>query len=148
MIFGLYTGLVYLTPILGGLIADRWLGRTRTITIGAVLMALGHFLMAFDYSFLLALLCLLVGVGLFKGQPREPGRRALQARGPAPRRCLQIYYLFINGAVIAAPLTAGTVGEVYGWHYGFGLAGIGMVIGLGIYLAGRSGCRGNGAGRR
>jgi POT family proton-dependent oligopeptide transporter len=66
-IFGLYTGLVYLTPIAGGLIADRLLGRTRTITIGALLMSAGHFLMAFDFSFLIALTCLLTGVGCFKG---------------------------------------------------------------------------------
>src|SRR5947207_14714283 len=66
-IFGLYTGFVYVTPIFGGLIADRFLGRTRTITIGALLMAAGHFLMAFDLSFLLALTCLLTGVGCFKG---------------------------------------------------------------------------------
>src|SRR5260370_2297346 len=58
-IFGLYTGLVYLTPIAGGLMADRWLGRTFTITIGASLMALGHFLMAFDVTFLVSLTCLL-----------------------------------------------------------------------------------------
>src|SRR6202161_4543133 len=63
VIFGLYTGLVYLTPIGGGFVADRWLGRTRTITIGALLMAAGHFLMAFEASFLFALLCLLLGVG-------------------------------------------------------------------------------------
>src|SRR5207248_7036183 len=66
-IFGLYTGLVYLTPIAGGLIADRLLGRTRTITIGALLMAAGHFLMAFDVTFLIALICLVTGVGCFKG---------------------------------------------------------------------------------
>ena len=66
-IFGLYTGLVYLTPIAGGFIADRILGRTRTITIGALLMSAGHFLMAFDVSFLIALTCLLTGVGCFKG---------------------------------------------------------------------------------
>src|SRR5438876_2332069 len=66
-IFGLYTGLVYLTPIVGGLIADRVLGRTRTITIGALLMSAGHFLMAFDVTFPLALTCLLTGVGCFKG---------------------------------------------------------------------------------
>src|SRR4051794_33372517 len=66
-IFGLYTGFVYLTPIIGGLIADRLLGRTTTITIGALLMSLGHFLMAFEVTFLGALLCLLLGVGCFKG---------------------------------------------------------------------------------
>jgi proton-dependent oligopeptide transporter, POT family len=66
-VFGLYTGFVYLTPIAGGLIADRLLGRTRTITIGALLMCAGHFLMAFDVTFLLALVCLLCGVGCFKG---------------------------------------------------------------------------------
>src|SRR5690242_20159487 len=66
-IFGLYTGLVYLTPIAGGFVADRILGRTRTITLGALLMAAGHFLMAFDFTFLAALSCLLIGVGCFKG---------------------------------------------------------------------------------
>src|SRR6201997_857421 len=66
-IFGLYAGLVYLTPLAGGLIADRLLGRTRTVVVGAVLMVLGHFMMAFDVSFLIAMLCLVLGVGCFKG---------------------------------------------------------------------------------
>jgi len=136
-IFGLYTGLVYLTPIAGGLIADRWLGRTRTIIIGALLMSAGHFLMAFDFSFLLALTCLLTGVGCFKGNlasqvgglyPKGDNRRA---------DAFQIYYIFINGGVIAAPLIAGTLGEKVGWHWGFGAAGVGMLIGLTIYLLGR-----------
>ena len=136
-IFGLYTGLVYLTPIAGGVIADRWLGRTRTITIGALLMAAGHFLMAFDVSFLIALLCLLTGVGCFKGNlASQVG--ALYAPGDLRRAdAFQIYYLFINGAVIATPLVVGTLGEMYGWHYGFGAAGIGMLISLVIYLSGR-----------
>lgn len=136
-IFGLYTGLVYLTPIGGGLIADRVLGRTRTITIGALLMAAGHFLMAFDVSFLAALACLLIGVGCFKGNlASQIG--ALYATGDNRRAdAFQIYYLFINAGVIAAPLIAGTLGEVYGWHYGFGAAGVGMLIGLTIYLTGR-----------
>jgi len=136
-IFGLYTGLVYLTPIAGGYVADRWLGRTRTITLGALLMAAGHFLMAFDVSFLVALFCLCTGVGCFKGNlASQIG--ALYATGDLRRAdAFQIYYLFINGAVIASPLIAGTLGEVYGWHYGFGAAGIGMLIGLTIYLSGR-----------
>ncbi len=136
-IFGLYTGLVYLTPIGGGLIADRVLGRTRTITIGALLMAAGHFLMAFDVTFLAALTCLLAGVGCFKGNlASQVG--ALYATGDNRRAdAFQIYYIFINAGVIASPLIAGTLGEVYGWHYGFGAAGIGMLIGLTIYLSGR-----------
>jgi len=136
-IFGLYTGLVYLTPIGGGLIADRVLGRTRTITIGALLMAAGHFLMALDVTFLAALICLLAGVGCFKGNlASQVG--ALYATGDNRRAdAFQIYYIFINAGVIASPLIAGTLGEVYGWHYGFGAAGIGMLIGLTIYLSGR-----------
>jgi POT family proton-dependent oligopeptide transporter len=82
-IFGLYSGLVYLTPIAGGIIADRWLGRTRTITIGALLMAIGHFLMAFDQSFLIALLCLLIGVGCCTRRPICG----------APTRSRSIFYL-------------------------------------------------------
>lgn len=136
-IFGLYTGLVYLTPIGGGIIADRLLGRTRTITLGAILMAAGHFLMAFDFTFLIALLCLLLGVGCFKGNlASQVG--ALYPLGDNRRAdAFQIYYLFINGGVISAPLIAGTLGEIYGWHYGFGAAGVGMLIGLTIYLSGR-----------
>src|SRR6266576_956571 len=136
-IFGLYTGLVYLTPIAGGFIADRFLGRTRTITIGALFMSAGHFLMAFDVTFLLALTYLLTGVGCFKGNlASQVG--ALYPLGDNRRAdAFQIYYLFINGGVIAAPLIAGTLGEVYGWHWGFGAAGVGMLIGLTIYLFGR-----------
>ena len=136
-IFGLYTGLVYLTPIGGGLMADRVLGRTRTITIGALLMAAGQFLIAFDVTFLVALTCLLIGVGCFKGNlASQVG--ALYATGDNRRAdAFQIYYIFINAGVIISPLIAGTLGEIYGWHYGFGAAGIGMLIGLAIYLSGR-----------
>jgi POT family proton-dependent oligopeptide transporter len=136
-IFGLYTGFVYLTPIVGGLIADRWLGRTHTVTLGAVLMAAGHFLMAFDVSFLLALLCLLSGVGCFKGNLASQVGSLYQPGDLRRADAFQIYYLFVNAAVIVAPLVAGTLGESYGWHYGFGAAGVGMVIGLIIYLSGR-----------
>src|SRR6266581_3648234 len=136
-IFGLYTGLVYLTPILGGLLADRVLGRTRTIVIGALLMAAGQFLIAFDVTFLVALTSLLIGVGCFKGNlASQVG--ALYATGDNRRAdAFQIYYIFINAGVIISPLIAGTLGEIYGWHYGFGAAGIGMLIGLAIYLSGR-----------
>jgi POT family proton-dependent oligopeptide transporter len=136
-IFGLYAGLVYLTPIAGGFIADRWLGRTRTITVGALSMAAGHFLMAFDVSFLLALLCLLLGVGCFKGNiATQVGE--LYAPGDLRRAdAFQIFLLAVNIAVIISPLVCGTLGQKVAWHWGFGAAGVGMLIGLGVYLYGR-----------
>ena len=136
-IFGVYSGLAFLTPIGGGWISDRLLGNTRTITIGALLMAAVHFLMVFDVTFLVALALLLTGVGCFKGNlASQVG--SLYATGDSRRAdAFQIYYIFINVGVIASPLIAGTLGEVYGWHWGFGTAGVGMLIGLAIYLSGR-----------
>ena len=134
---GLYSGLVYLTPILGGVLADRLLGRTRSITIGAVLMATGHFLMAFEVSFLLALLCLLLGVGLFKGNIATQVGELYGADDLRRADAFQIFLLAVNIAVIIAPLVCGTLGERVGWHYGFAAAGVLMVIGLVIYLWGR-----------
>jgi POT family proton-dependent oligopeptide transporter len=136
-IFGTYTALVYGTPILGGFLADSWLGRRRTIILGAVLMSLGHFLMAFEPAFLLALLCLVLGVGAFKGNIAS---QVGALYGPADLRramAFQIYYVAINVSVIAGPLVSGTLGEKVGWHYGFGAAGVMMVIGLAIYLSGQ-----------
>ena len=137
VIFGLYAGGVYLTPIAGGFIADRFLGRTRTVTIGAILMAAGHFLMAFEQSFLLAITCLLVGVGCFKGNiASQVGE--LYAPGDLRRAdAFQIYLLGINIAVIISPLVCGTLGQKVAWHWGFGAAGVGMLIGLVVYLSGR-----------
>ena len=136
-IFGSYTALVYLTPIFGGILADRWLGRTRTLIIGGVLMAIGHFLMAFEPMFLLALFSLLLGVGAFKGNiASQVG--ALYAQNDLRRAmAFQIFYIAINVSVIAAPLVSGTLGEKVGWHWGFGCAGVVMVLGMIIYMAGR-----------
>ena len=137
LIAGLYAGLVYLTPLFGGLLADRVLGRTRTVVIGASLMALGHFLMAFEASFLLAITCLLLGVGCFKGNiSAQVG--ALYAPGDKRNAsAFQIFLLAVQIAVIAAPLVCGTLGEKKGFDWGFGAAGIGMLIGLCVYLAAR-----------
>ncbi|MNJ23389.1 Di-/tripeptide transporter [compost metagenome] len=135
-IFGIYTGLVYLTPVLGGLVADRWLGRTRTILLGGTLMTIGHFLMAFDVSFLGALLCLAIGTGCFKGNIAVQVGALYAPEDNARADAFQIFYLGISAGVIASPLVCGTLGEVYGWHYGFAAAGIGMAVGLAIYLAG------------
>jgi len=137
VIFGLYAGGVYLTPLAGGFIADRILGRTATVTLGAILMALGHFLMAFEQSFLVALTCLLVGVGCFKGNiASQVGE--LYAPGDLRRAdAFQIYLLGVNIAVIISPLVCGTLGQKVAWHWGFGAAGVGMLIGLAVYLSGR-----------
>lgn len=136
-IFGLYTSLVYLTPILGGIIADKWLGKTRTVTIGALLMAAGHFLMAFDFSFLIALLLLVIGVGCLKGNLASQVGYLYPHGDNRAADGFQVYYIGINAGVIIAPLVCGYLGEDIGWHYGFGAAGVGMVIGLLIYLSGR-----------
>lgn len=137
-IFGLYAGLVYLTPILGGILADRVIGRSRTVIAGALLMTAGHFLMAFEVSFLLALFCLLIGVGCFKGNIATQVGELYAPDDPRRADAFQIYMLGIQLAVIVSPLVCGTLGEVYGWHWGFGAAGVGMLIGLVVYLSGRA----------
>src|SRR4051795_13337416 len=136
-IFGTYTSLVYLTPIFGGIIADRWLGRNRTLIVGGVLMAIGHFLMAIEPAFLLALLALLLGVGAFKG---NIATQVGALYGPNDLRramAFQIFYIFINVSVIVAPLISGTLGQKVGWHYGFGCAGVVMGFGLFFSVAAR-----------
>ena len=135
-IFGLYTSLVYLTPIAGGVVADRWLGKTRTVVLGALLMAVGHFLMAFDFSFLIALLLLVVGVGCLKGNLASQVGSLYPPGDNRTADAFQVYYIGINAGVIISPLICGTLGEKVGWHWGFGAAGVGMVIGLVIYLSG------------
>jgi len=136
-IFGTYTALVYATPIVGGVIADKWLGRNTTLIVGGVLMAIGHFLMAIQSAFVFALLALLLGVGAFKG---NIATQVGALYGPNDLRramAFQIFYIFINVSVIVAPLISGTLGQKVGWHYGFGCAGVVMVLGLLIYLSGR-----------
>jgi POT family proton-dependent oligopeptide transporter len=136
-IFGTYASLVYGTPILGGIIADKWLGRNKTLILGGVLMAIGHFLMAIQSAFVFALTALVLGVGAFKG---NIATQVGALYGPNDLRramAFQIFYIFINVSVIIAPLISGTLGQKVGWHYGFGCAGVVMVLGLIIYLSGR-----------
>ncbi len=133
-IYGFYTALVYLTPIFGGLLADRVLGQRRTVVIGAALMALGHFMMAVEQLFLFALFALILGNGAFKPNiSTQVG--GLYAPGDRRRdRAYSIFYVGINVGAFLAPLVCGTLGEQAGWHYGFAAAGVGMLIGLSIYL--------------
>jgi POT family proton-dependent oligopeptide transporter len=136
-IFGLYAGFVYFTPLLGGLIADRWIGQRNAVVIGALSMSGGHLAMAFEQTFLVALLLLVVGSGLLKGNiaaqvgalyPRE--EEATRTRGYA------IFSTAINVGAVTGPLFCGLLAQVYGWHYGFGVAAIFMLAGLATYLAG------------
>ncbi|WP_338468368.1 peptide MFS transporter [Novosphingobium sp. ZN18A2] len=133
-IFGAYTSLVYVTPILGGIIADRWLGRRAALVAGGVIMSLGHFLMAIEGAFLFALITLVVGVGLFKGNIASQVGELYSEEDDRRGMAFQIFYIFINASVIIAPLISGTLGQDVGWHYGFGTAGIVMVAGLLLYL--------------
>ncbi|MGZ3351237.1 MAG: peptide MFS transporter, partial [Xanthobacteraceae bacterium] len=136
-IFGFYTGLAYFMPVLGGLIADRLLGQRRTVIIGGVLMAIGHFMMAFETLFLLALLMLILGIGAFKPNISTQVGALYPPADTRRDRAYSIFYLGINIGAFLAPLVCGTLAVQYGWHAGFGAAGVGMLVSLGIYLGGR-----------
>lgn len=136
-IFGLYAGVVYLTPILGGVVADRWLGRSRAVILGAGLLTLGHWLMGEEATFLIALLCLVLGVGFFKTNITGQVGDLYAVDDPRRASAFQLFVLFIAVAAVVAPLVCGTLGEKVAWKWGFAAAGVGMVIGLATYLAGR-----------
>jgi POT family proton-dependent oligopeptide transporter len=136
-ILGLYTGLVYFTPVFGGLVADRWTGRRNAVVAGAVMMSAGHIAMALDASFLFALLLLIVGCGLLKGNiSAQVGELYAKTDGPGRTRGFSIYSMGINVGAVTGPLGCGLVAQLYGWHAGFGLAGFLMLLGLVTYLAG------------
>ncbi|MGP8096258.1 MAG: oligopeptide:H+ symporter, partial [Steroidobacteraceae bacterium] len=136
-IFGLYSGFVYFTPVLGGMIADRWIGQRNAVVIGALAMSAGHIAMAFDATFLVALVLLVAGSGLLKGNisaqvgtlyPREDEAR--RTRG------FLIFSTGINIGAVCGPLLCGLLAQIYGWHFGFGAAALCMLIGLATYLRG------------
>ena len=135
-IYGAYTAFAYFTPIIGGTIADRWLGKRRAVIIGASIMAAGHFMMTFEPAFYVALATIALGNGLFL--PTLPSQINELYSADDPRRAwaYNVYYVGVNVGGFLAPLICGTLGELYGWHWGFGAAGIGMLAGLVIYLAG------------
>jgi POT family proton-dependent oligopeptide transporter len=133
-VYGLYTGFVYFAPFFGGLLADRLIGRRRAVIAGGVLMAIGHFLMAVEQMFFPALMFLILGNGCFKPNiSTQVG--GLYPPGDTRRdRAFSIFYVGINLGAFLAPLVCGTLGQRVGWHWGFGAAGVGMVIGLVLYL--------------
>jgi len=136
-IYGLYTAFVYLTPFFGGMLADRILGQRRTVVLGAILMAIGHFLMASERLFFPALLFLIMGNGAFK--PNISTQVGLLYKPGDPRRdgAFSIFYMGVNLGAFLSPLVCGTLGQKVGWHYGFGAAGVGMILGLILYLSGQ-----------
>jgi proton-dependent oligopeptide transporter, POT family len=136
LLFGFYTGLVYLTPPVGGLLADLGFGRRRLVVAGAVLMAAGEFALVSETLFLPGLLLLIVGNGLFKpnvatqiGALYGPGDSRVD-------RAYSVFYVGINIGGTLAPLICGTLGEAAGWRWGFLAAGVGVTLGLAAYLAG------------
>src|SRR4051812_33718638 len=137
ILYGTYTALVYFTPFFGGILADRVLGQRRAVVIGGLLMALGHFVMAIESAFFVALLLLILGNGFFKPNvSTQVG--GLYAQGD-PRRdgAFTIFYMGINLGAFICNFVCGTLAVVYGWHYGFAAAGVGMVLGLTVYIFGQ-----------
>ena len=136
-IFGLYVGLIYFTPTFGGWIGDRFLGRARSVTLGASLMTAGHFCMAFESSFLLALLLLIVGAGFLRGNLIP---QVAELYAPEDHRrsvAFQIYFCMVSIGSFIAPLVTGALSVTYGWGAAFSFAGFGMFVGLVVYLTGR-----------
>ena len=136
-IYGIYTSFIYLTPLFGGMLADQILGHRKTVVIGGILMAIGHFLMAFESLFLLALFVLILGNGCFKPNIATQVGALYPKNDPRRDQAFSIFYLGVNLGAFFSPLICGTLGQTYGWHYGFAAAGIGMMIGVVIYLLGQ-----------
>ncbi len=135
--YGLYSGLIYGTPLIGAWLGDRVLGKTRTVTLGCLLMASGHLSMASERLFLVALVLIIVGAG---GVIGNMAAQVGQLYGPDDRRrtrAFGVYLITLNVGALIAPLVIGTLGEKVDWHAGFGAAGVGMLIGLATYLVGR-----------
>lgn len=135
-VYGIFTACVYLTPIVGGFLADRVFGLRRNVIAGALIMALGHFVLAWSELLYLGLAMIAIGNGLFLPSLPSQVTRLYEPTDPRRDRAFTVYYVGVNVGGLLAPVLCGTLGELYGWHYGFGAAGVGMLCGLGFYLAG------------
>lgn len=134
-LYGIYTGLVYLTPLIGGAVADRILGKRRAAVVGGVVMMMGHLAMAFEPMLHVALGLIIVGNGFFKPNTTSMVGELYQGEDD-PRRAggYSIFYMGVNLGAFIAPLVAGTLGEKLGWHWGFGAAAVGMLAGIVQFL--------------
>ncbi len=138
-VYGWYTGLVYLTPLVGGYLADRYIGARRCIFIGGLLMAAGHFAMAFPPLpfFFSALVLLILGNGFFKPNISTVVGQLYEKNDPRRDGGFTIFYMGINLGAFFSPLVCGYLGEKVDWHFGFGAAGVGMLLGLAMYSWGQ-----------
>lgn len=132
-LYGFYTGFVYLTPFFGGILADRFWGQRKSVYIGGALMAVGHFLMAIESLFFVALLFLILGNGCFKPNISTQVGSLYPDQDPRRDSAFTLFYMGINLGAFFSPLVCGTLGQRYGWHYGFTAAGVGMLVGLLVY---------------
>lgn len=152
-LYGSYTGLVYITPLIGGYIADRLIGTRKSLVIGGIVIALGHFALAFGpdpvtdgvamkdmgqlWPFYLGLALVVIGTGFFKPNVSTMVGQIYREGDGRRDAGFTIFYMGINLGAFLAPLVCGWLGERVGWHYGFGAAGVGMVLGLIVYVWGR-----------
>jgi POT family proton-dependent oligopeptide transporter len=136
LLYGSYTGFVYATPLLGGWLADRWLGQRTVAIAGMILMAAGHFLMASEAMLFPALLLLIFGGGFFKTNTSSQVGFLYPPNDPARDSGYAIFYIGVNVGGLLGPLVCGWLGEAVGWHYGFAAAGVGLLCALAIYFGG------------
>ena len=147
LIYGAYTSLVYITPVLGGYLADRYLGQRKAVAFGALLLTFGHCLMAVEGNggqhdatinvFWLALSFIIVGSGFLKANISVIVGQLYALTDPRRDGAYTIFYMGIHVGATLGTLVAGYLGEVYGWSYGFGAAGVGMLLGLIAFTIGR-----------
>jgi POT family proton-dependent oligopeptide transporter len=130
-LYGTYAMMLYLTPIIGGIIADKYIGSRKAVIIGSAIMTLGHAAMAFDTSimFFLGLVCLVIGTGFFK--PNMPSILGEMYKDLPEKKdgAYTIFYMGVNAGAFFGMMLCGYIAETYGWHWGFGLAGIFMLLG-------------------
>ncbi|HET7266473.1 MAG TPA: peptide MFS transporter [Oleiagrimonas sp.] len=136
LVYGTYAAFVYFTPVFGGVVADRWLGKRKAVLIGGATMALGHFMMSSEALFYPALATIALGNGLFLPSLASQIESLYRDGDPRSKSAYNIYYVGVNIGGFLAPLVCGTLGEAFGWHWGFTAAGIGMLASLVIYVAG------------
>jgi POT family proton-dependent oligopeptide transporter len=135
LIYGAYGAAAFFSPFFGGLLADRWLGRTPSVILGGTMMMLGHFAMAFETLLFPALALVAIGNGLFIPPLAVQVGSLYADDDPRKAYAYSAYYMGINLGGLLAPLVCGTIGEFYGWHWGFTVAGVGMALGLAIYCS-------------